>query len=203
MVGVDLSRKSPGRSGGLAPGSPEAEEDLAGGRFVEKLSLSAPDRVDRGPHHLPVEAPPRSMFLGRSSTVGIALGVDPLQQDAGRSAVAVGDHHRIDDKGGDADDPFDVAHLLHDIAVFAEVDRVLEDEHVGVHAEDLLAELLLEAARDAHHDGKRSYPERDAEHGEGGADGNEGALLRAQIAKGEIERVAHDRIDAVARTTPM
>ena len=95
------------------------------------------------------------MCCGRSSTFGMRLGVDALEQHAGRRAVAVRDHHRVDDERRDADDARHLLDLLHDVAVLAEIDRVLEHEDVRVDAEHLLAKLLLEAARHAHHDGER------------------------------------------------
>jgi hypothetical protein len=119
--------------------------------------------------------------------------IDALQEDAGRGAITVRDHHRIDDEGRDADDVRYLLHLLHHVAVLAKIDRVLQHEHVRVHAEHLLAELLLEAARHAHHRRERGDAEHHADHRERGAHRDERSLLGAQISEREQERIVHGR----------
>ena len=156
-------------------------------------------RLGPGPSQ-PVERPRRHECFGRSSTLRHQLRVDALEEHARRRVLAVGDHHRVDDERSGADDVRDVLDLLHDVAVLAEVDRVLEDEDVRVDAEDLLAELLLEAARDAHHDRQRGDAERDAADGERRADGDHVALLRGEVSKRDGDRVTHGR--GLANTNP-
>ncbi len=128
--------------------------------------------------------------------------IDALQEDAGRGRVAVREHHRVDAEGRDADDAGHLRDLLHDRAVLAEIGRVLEHEDVRVDAEDLLAELRLEAAGDAHHGRERRDAERDAEDRERRPDRDERALLRAQVAKRELDRIAHARMASSRSVTP-
>ena len=149
------------------------------------------ERVPARPDDLPVERALRQI-LREDEDVGHEIGVDPLEQHAGRGAILVRHHHRIDDEGRDPDDALHALDLLHDVAVFAKVDRVLQDEDVRVHPEHLVAKLLLKTSGDAHHYGERRDPQRDPEDREGRADRDERALLRPEITKGEREGVAHE-----------
>ena len=155
-----------------------------------------------------LEAPTRQDVLRQVEHLRHALGVDTLEEHARRGAFAVRHHHRVDGEGRDARDVHGVPadfrhhrpermrrgdarvldahplHVLHDVAVLVEIDRVLEHEHVRVHPEDLFAELLLKAARHAHHDGQRRDAEHHPKRGECRADGHRGALLRAEVPEG-------------------
>ena len=89
--------------------------------------------------------------------------IDALEQHAGRGVIAVGDHHRADHEGRDADHAGHALHLLHQLPVFAEVAGVLEDQHVRVDAQHLLAELRAKAAGHADDGRQRADTERDAQ----------------------------------------
>ncbi|MEZ4308488.1 MAG: hypothetical protein R3F14_10640 [Polyangiaceae bacterium] len=96
---------------------------------------------------------PDLICFGRSSTgvspggasTEIACGSTPLRSTRRRGGLPVREHHRVDAEGRHRLHALHALHLLHDRAVLAEVGRVLQDEDVRVDAEDLLAELLLEA----------------------------------------------------------
>src|SRR5262245_11236764 len=64
---------------------------------------------------------------------------------------------------------------------------------MSVDAEDLLAELRLKSAGDAHDRGERRHAEGHAENGEGGAYGNERAPFGAEVAQRNLDRVTHVR----------
>ncbi len=120
-----------------------------------------------------------------------SVRVDALQQHARRGVLAVRQHHRVDHEGRGAEDVRQVLDLLHDVAVLAEVDRVLEHEHVRVDAEHLLAELLLEPARHAATDRERGDPQHHPADGEGRADGDHVSLLRSEVPERDDDRVTH------------
>jgi hypothetical protein len=88
-------------------------------------------------------------------------------------------HHRVDAEGRDAGHAGNLRDLVHDRAVLPEVRGVLEHEDVSVDAQDLLAELGLEAAGHAHHGGQRGDAERDPQDREDGPDRDERPLLGA------------------------
>jgi hypothetical protein len=87
------------------------------------------------------------------------IRIDALHQHAGRRAITVRDHHRIDRERTDADDAREQADLLHHVAIIAKLARVLEHQHVRVDAEHLLAKLRAKAARHAHHRHQRRRAE--------------------------------------------
>ena len=118
-------------------------------------------------------------------------GVDTFEQDAGGRAIAVSDHHRIDDERRHAGDARHQLHLLHDLAVFAKIGGVFQHEHVRVDAEHLFAELRAKAASDTHDGRERAHAEGHAERREHRPNGDEGALLRAHVAQRQVERETH------------
>ena len=169
------------------------------GRAIEHLAQRVAKRIARALRRLgagstqPGEAALDDV-LRKIEHLGHQLGVDALEEHPGRRAIAVGHHHRVDDERRHADDAGHALDLLHHVAVLAEIDRVLEDQHVRVDAEHLLAKLLLKAARDAHHDRQRGHAEQDPADGERRADRDHAAFLGREIAERDGEGVAHRRV---------
>src|SRR5690606_39518441 len=117
--------------------------------------------------------------------------LDTLEHHPRGGAVTLGHHHRVDGEGRDARHAGFGLQLVDELAVLRERTRALEDEHVRVDAEHLVAELFVEAA--GHADGCRQPgdAERHTQDGEEGAERNERALLRPHVAERELEWETH------------
>ena len=202
----DLRRASPcgsatTRAGARARSRTSPERGEARGRAPSAAATAAAEVVDdalaaavgrlRARRALSPRMLPLRMCRGRSSTCGASFGIDALEQHARRRAVPCVTIIGLMTNGATADDARHRLHLLHHLAVLAKVARVLEDEHVRVDAEHLLAKLRAEAAGDADDGRERRDTERDAEDREHRPDRDERPLLRAHVAKRERERETH------------
>ena len=119
-----------------------------------------------------------------------ALRIDAFHQHR-RDAVVLHEHHLVDQERPGARDLRHRARAGDHVRVLVEVDAVLHDEDVRVDAEDLVAELALEARGDREHDEQRRDPERDARDRDG-RDRRDGAAGRAaEVAEADREGVGH------------
>jgi hypothetical protein len=100
-------------------------------------------------------------------------------------------HHRVDDEGADPDDLGQLANFGHDLAVVAELARVLQDQDMSVHAQHLVAKFSAKTAGHAHHGSQGGGPERHAQDGEDRAHGNERTLPGAHVAERQVQRKTH------------
>src|SRR3546814_9163878 len=90
------------------------------------------------------------------------------------------------DLRGHHDDAVDGADALGEVVVAVDPRLVGEHREMAVHTEDLRQQLLPEAVHYRHDDDEGGDADGDAEHREGGDDGDEALLpARAEIAQGD------------------
>jgi hypothetical protein len=119
------------------------------------------------------------------------LRIHSLDQDSSSGSLAVRDHHGIDDERSYPDHPRYGVKAVHDPSILTEVAGVLEHEHVRIHTEHLVSELLPETTSHAHDGCQSSHAQRDSKHRERRSDGNERPLLGAHVPEREVERETH------------